>query len=450
MIGLLLSVLFLQGVPVQQPGTVTGVLRLADGKPAAGVRIAAVSQTAALEETAAGPTLSSITETDAQGRYRLDNVPPGRYFIAAGRLDLMTYYPGTPNMVAGQTVLVTAGSTVTSIDFVLNASSAGRADPGAQAGTILLRLPLDVRVEGGGRLPLLTEGKTVTIQFAPLTGTTPPTSLPINSTHVDILAPIADYRVTVENLPAGYNVKSIKADSTELPDRILTLTRTGLTSGTGTVWATSAAYTLMMTTRATGTTTPIPTLSIVLDRAAAPRSTGVRVAGSLPPNTIRTLYLGNWASTVFSGGTFEFRNVLPGRYVIATRDNMPGSLATTIVVGTGDLNNVSVSNTAVLPRNAGMLLASASADSRSPGIVPLASLRGRILDSETGMPVRAGSVWIVGDTWTKLELGEEGRFEFPRLLPGNYELEVQGVGYPTLRRAIVVEEKDLDLDLKLS
>jgi len=129
---------------------------------------------------------------------------------------------------------------------------------------------------------------------------------------------------------------------------------------------------------------------------------------------------------------------------------MPGALAATIVVGTGDLNNVSVSSTAVLPRNAGMLLASASADSRSPGVVPLASLRGRILDSETGMPVRSGSVWIVGDTWTKFELGEEGRFEFPRLLPGNYELEVQGVGYPTLRRAIVVEEKDLDLELKLS
>src|SRR5688572_15853200 len=161
MIALLLSLLLFQVIPVQQPGTVTGVLRLPDGKPAAGVRISAVPQTNALEEAAGGPTLSSIGETDEQGRYRLDNVPPGRYFIAAGRLDLLTYYPGTPNMAAGQTVLVTSGVTVPSIEFVLNANSVGRSNPGEGSSLTLLNLPFEVRSQGS-RLPLLAAGKPVT------------------------------------------------------------------------------------------------------------------------------------------------------------------------------------------------------------------------------------------------------------------------------------------------
>ena len=87
----LLSLLFwVQGIPVQQSGTVTGILRNADGKPAAGVRVSAVPQTDAIETTAAGLTLSSIAETDANGRYQLENVPPGRYYVAAGRLDFPT------------------------------------------------------------------------------------------------------------------------------------------------------------------------------------------------------------------------------------------------------------------------------------------------------------------------------------------------------------------------
>jgi hypothetical protein len=47
-----------------------------------------------------------------------------------------------------------------------------------------------------------------------------------------------------------------------------------------------------------------------------------------------------------------------------------------------------------------------------------------------------------------LDIGEEGKFEFLKLLPGKYEIEVQAVGYPTLRREVVVEDQDVDLELK--
>jgi protocatechuate 3,4-dioxygenase beta subunit len=85
----------LQGIPVQQGGTVSGILRDSRGMPVAGVRMAAVARGDPLEK--AGP-MSGITETDTQGRFTLENIPPGRYVIAAGRLDLQTFYPGTQSL----------------------------------------------------------------------------------------------------------------------------------------------------------------------------------------------------------------------------------------------------------------------------------------------------------------------------------------------------------------
>jgi hypothetical protein len=422
------------------------VLRAADGKPAADVRVAAVPQTDTLEETATGLTLSSLVQTDTEGRYKLENVPPGRYYVAAGRLDLPTFYPGTQSLAAGRTVLVSAGATVSEINFVLNANSAGRADPlSGIAPARLLALSLDVRVEGGGKLPVLSGGKSVTLGLTPVTGTAPPQSVAINAGSFGVAPPAVDYRVTVENLPAGYTVKSIKLDSKELQDRTLKLNGVGVTS-TGPVGFTNfAAYSAFMTGQGFAAATPTATpgaqaMSIVLDSAAASsaRDAGVRVTGKLPPNTIRTLYLTGAPGTVFSDATFEFRNVPPGRHTLMTMDNSPllKTLVAIIVVGSTNLTNVEVVSTPALPLKA------------SAGATRLASLRGRILDAESGTPVAAGKVFIVGETWEGLDLAAEGKFEFPNLLPGSYELEVQGFGYPTFRRPLVIDDKDVDLELK--
>jgi hypothetical protein len=119
-----------------------------------------------------------------------------------------------------------------------------------------------------------------------------------------------------------------------------------------------------------------------------------------------------------------------------------------VIVGNEDLNGVEVESTPALPLNPRLLTTPGPAGGRPAGPVPLASIRGRVLDAETGLPVAAGTVFVVGDTWAPCPISAEGKFEFPRLLPGNYELEIQAPGYPTLRRPAVVDEQDLDIELR--
>jgi hypothetical protein len=403
------------------------------------VRISAVPQTDALEQGPASPTLSSIAETDASGRYKLENIPPGRYYIAAGRLDLPTYYPGTQSMAIGRTILVSAGLLVSNIDFDLIPNSAGRAEPTSGAlGVVLLDLPLDVRVEGGGKLPVLNGSKQITIQLTAVTGTNPPILTPINASRISIPPPITDYRVSVENLPEGYTVKSIKTDSTEVPDRILRIT--------------AAASTLAFSPRTPTSMPGIKTLAITVasTNVSVSRSAGARVTGSLPPKVLRSIDLGGAPGIVFSDGTFEFRNVSPGPHLIATRDNSASAraLVASVVVGSDDVNGVNLVSTPALPSNIRTVASTSAAGTRAAGPLPLASLRGQITDTETGKPLTRGTIYLVGDWWASFEIGPDGTFVFEKLLPGSYEVEVQGVGYPTLRRAVVIEEQDVDLELK--
>jgi hypothetical protein len=56
---------------------ISGTLRDADGKPLAGVRVAAMS--------VAGSSIVGTTSTDKDGRYSLE-LPPGAYYVLAGNV----------------------------------------------------------------------------------------------------------------------------------------------------------------------------------------------------------------------------------------------------------------------------------------------------------------------------------------------------------------------------
>src|ERR1041384_7778326 len=91
MIALLLAAtLFMQRPGALQPGTgiVTGTLKVQGGASAEGIRVGAI----AIDDPTASSFLS-VAATAAAGRFRLTNVPAGRYYIVAGRFDSLQYFP---------------------------------------------------------------------------------------------------------------------------------------------------------------------------------------------------------------------------------------------------------------------------------------------------------------------------------------------------------------------
>ncbi len=120
-------ILLFQGGQAVQPGVVTGQLRTIDGSPAIAVRVAAVSVPVATGNAveADGPqyyTLgfsASTALTDKDGRYRLVNIPPGRYYIVAGAIGEATYYPAAADGSTATAVTVAPASTTANLDFKL-------------------------------------------------------------------------------------------------------------------------------------------------------------------------------------------------------------------------------------------------------------------------------------------------------------------------------------------
>jgi hypothetical protein len=128
--------------PPQPTGTVTGTVRTALGTPASGVRVTAMRADAMDDALRA---MVSLTQTDAAGRYSLEGIPPGQYYIAAGRVDLPTYFPGTLDVRGGRALSVSSATPLSDIDFVIQDTSAtlppGRGARGARAARGVQPLP---------------------------------------------------------------------------------------------------------------------------------------------------------------------------------------------------------------------------------------------------------------------------------------------------------------------
>lgn len=117
---LLLALVLFTPVTLQQSetGVVTGRLLSADGTASAGVRVMAVL----VPEAGGGEAtevLAAISQTDASGTYRLENLSPGRYYIRAGLVDSPTYYLGATTPSEARVITVARGSVQSGVDFVL-------------------------------------------------------------------------------------------------------------------------------------------------------------------------------------------------------------------------------------------------------------------------------------------------------------------------------------------
>src|SRR6185295_7766972 len=122
MMNLLLAIFLLgQGTsPPSQTGVVEGRVLGLNGSPAAGVRVMAQ----ALPETGAFSSepsvMASIVQTDTAGHFRLERIPPGRYYITAGLVEFPTYYPGVKAIADAKVVVVAGGAYLSGIDFSLS------------------------------------------------------------------------------------------------------------------------------------------------------------------------------------------------------------------------------------------------------------------------------------------------------------------------------------------
>jgi hypothetical protein len=106
----------------RQTGVITGTLVGKEGSPIASVRVVAMSilETADSSEPVV---LVSLGQTDAAGRYRLEGIPPGKYYVAAGYVATPTFYPGVTSKEGATVVSVAAGQTLSNLNFSVSSPS---------------------------------------------------------------------------------------------------------------------------------------------------------------------------------------------------------------------------------------------------------------------------------------------------------------------------------------
>lgn len=446
---LLAAFLAIQGAPLaaQQGGTITGVLKDAEGRPAVGARVAALARPESQLEAAASADLSSIAATDEQGRYKLEDIPPGQYYIIAGRVDVPTYYPGTPQMSSGTVVKVAAGAALAGLDFALSDNSVRTEDTDLYRVAVSRRsVPIRVVAENGGKFPVSSQTGPVMLDFERSDGAL--TSLPATATsgmiEYFVAANLTEYRVSMRNLPEGYAVKAFAGDmagtnyNSSHPENAMRRASAALDP------LSAGSAIIFLSNRSSG---PL-TVTIGMAGELASNPGGVRVTGMDRPGDRHPVYLSGTAGTVFSDGTFEFRNVPPGRHTIASID-LPGrARGTTLVVGDQDLDNVTLTDVTTLPADIQTPTGPGSAANRPAGstFAPV-TLRVRVIDEKSKQPPPDGQVFINDRNGPSYSLDRDGRFAIQNLLPGTYSVEVLMFGYTTVNQEITVGVEDRSLEL---
>ena len=358
MITILLTMLLAQGIPALpgESGTVSGVLHTAAGDPAAGVRVSAMVPPESVAEAASAASFVALAQTDEQGRYSLQGIPAGRYYIVAGRVDLPTYYPGTIDLTKARIFAIPPGGTVSGIDFVMMDNSVRTASSFDTIGVRLpaaapIMIPIRVVVEDGAKLPVYASGGFTQVQFTErnsgsqrtqsiktsLTFTVPPS-----------LSSSPEYRVNVVNLPEGYIVKSMMYGANDVTTSVLKIPPELIPRP---AVVTVAGITQQVVASVPPAGGAAPELKITLATVPVSSARGVRVTGRTNDNEARSVYLSGIPGTLYSDGTFEFRDVVPGRYNLAALGNPPAisSLAAPIVVGDRDMEGVELQVTPALP-----------------------------------------------------------------------------------------------------
>jgi hypothetical protein len=288
---------------MQQParpgfGTLSGQLRESGGKPAAGVRVFATPVEADVAGVPVPAQLSNISQTDSEGRYRLQDVLPGRYRIAAGTLASPSYYPGGTTSNQGRIVSVAAGQTVTNLDFTLAAVSGRPRDVWGRVG-----------FDDGSSLEV---GTLRQFAFILTSGTVHHTAQPFTVQQGIFAFQSVDpgeYVASVAPLRLGYYLKSMTYGSVDL-------TQNPLTIGGGVI--NTQIQVVLTKTRPPGTPPGVKVSGHIIDWRTGSPSLELSAVSTAFANQGQPADLFSVASVSPRGdGSFEIEGVPPGRYVIS-------------------------------------------------------------------------------------------------------------------------------------
>ena len=203
---------------VIRTGAMSGQIRTSSGEVLRKVRVALVAV-----PTSGKPSPEIAVESSADGKYRLENIPAGRYYVLASSIDSPTYYPGTQDVSGAKVVTVQAGTVLEGIDFtrVARASKptpaaasvppAGVSGGNLQSASELVAVDITIRHETGERLPFKPDASIVftatkgdlQIAASHFVGNLFRVSLPADSS----------YAVAVSGTAAGYTIQSIVDDN---------------------------------------------------------------------------------------------------------------------------------------------------------------------------------------------------------------------------------------------
>jgi hypothetical protein len=467
---------------ISPQGSISGTLVAVDGKrPAPEVRVSALSVGDGLE---GAESVFSLTRTDSAGSFLLENLPPGRYLVTAGQVDVPTYFPGAPERSEAIPITVGAGQAVTGIHFRVvipptvrvsgivvredmpevaripsgvSVSLSGPENPASapvqpdgsfsfasiRPGTYSARVnapgvrmaPIEmkfVKDTGDWRLvvPLMVNvSGVVTVEGG---GPFPRfqlqfTKISPNSAGTAFAGPTfstqlatGEYRVNVQGLPAPFEVQSIKSGGADLTRDTVKVTPLAPPSIEVTLKAPPSAW-VRISGRIAG--------------RARPGTTQVSVTNEQMPGPVELIR--------YLDGTFDIPKALRGMHrALAYELNTNNSVTTAIDATAGDVSNVVID----APSNASdpaSPLGDASSAVRVTGKI---TGRVRAVSDVSVSLIRQGS-----SATLRAPIYLDGTFEFVGVPPGTYAVEAHVAGPATPVRNIVVSDSDVrDLEVRLT
>jgi len=206
---LLLAMMVLLQVqaPPPRPGTgsISGRIVFSDGTPAVSVVVTSAAAPEPGRPPAPGP-VRSLGFTDQAGAFRLQNVPPGRYYLRFGSPDWL-YFPGVVSESAATVLNVTADTPIENLNVALSPALSG-----VRVGGRVVS-PADQPIQSTQRVQI--NGGS----FGPLVG-----SISQDGTFEVLHVRPGRYTITITQAP-GMQAQPIAVSDVDLPDVQLNVPR---------------------------------------------------------------------------------------------------------------------------------------------------------------------------------------------------------------------------------